>query len=52
MSPILKPRFAFVQGDICDVTKVNEAPITSNYNGLANVNDDALIFRVQLQVAF
>jgi hypothetical protein len=35
-----------------DVTKVNEVPITSNYNGLANVNDDALIFRVQLQVAF
>jgi len=35
-----------------DVTKVTEVPITSNYSSLANVNDDALFFRVQLQVAF
>lgn len=35
-----------------DVTRVYEAPISSSYNSLANVNDDALIFRVQLQVAF
>ncbi len=35
-----------------DVTKVTEVPISSNYSSLANVNDDALIFRVQLQVAF
>jgi hypothetical protein len=35
-----------------DVTKITEVPITSNYSSQANVNDDALIFRVQLQVAF
>jgi hypothetical protein len=35
-----------------DVTKVSEVPITSSPHSLANVNDDALIFRVQLQVAF
>jgi phosphate-selective porin OprO/OprP len=35
-----------------DVTKVSEAPIASPKYSLANVNDDALIFRVQLQVAF
>lgn len=35
-----------------DVTKVSEAPTTSSYSSLANVNDDALIFRVQLQLAF
>jgi hypothetical protein len=35
-----------------DVTKVSEVPISNNYSSLANVNDDALIFRVQLQVAF
>jgi phosphate-selective porin OprO/OprP len=35
-----------------DVTKVSEVPITSPYATLANVNDDALIWRVQLQVAF
>ncbi|MBU0618444.1 MAG: OprO/OprP family phosphate-selective porin, partial [Planctomycetes bacterium] len=35
-----------------DVTKVDEVPITSSYKSLANVNDDALMFRVQLQVAF
>lgn len=35
-----------------DIGQVSEAPITSSYSTLANVNDDALIFRVQLQVAF
>jgi hypothetical protein len=35
-----------------DITKVYEAPISSPYSSLANVNDSALIFRVQLQVAF
>ncbi len=35
-----------------DVTKVSEVPISSSSHSLANVNDDALIFRVQLQVAF
>jgi len=35
-----------------DVTKVSEVPISSPGYSLANVNDDALIWRVQLQVAF
>jgi hypothetical protein len=35
-----------------DVFKVDEAPISSQYKSLANVNDDALVFRVQLQLAF
>ncbi|RMF86018.1 MAG: hypothetical protein D6744_00415 [Planctomycetota bacterium] len=35
-----------------DVTKVSEVPISNSYSSLANVNDDALIFRVQLQVMF
>jgi hypothetical protein len=35
-----------------DVTKVSEVPISSSGYSLANVNDDALIFRVQLQVSF
>ena len=35
-----------------DVTKVSEVPISNSASSLANVNDDALIFRVQLQVAF
>ena len=35
-----------------DVTKIQEAPISSSGSSLANVNDDALVFRVQLQVAF
>jgi len=35
-----------------DVTKISEVPISSSSYGLANVNDDALIWRVQLQVAF
>jgi hypothetical protein len=35
-----------------DAIKISEVPITSQYTSLANVNDDALIFRVQLQVAF
>jgi hypothetical protein len=34
-----------------DVEKITEVPISAN-SWLANVNDDALIFRVQLQVAF
>lgn len=35
-----------------DMFKVYEAPISSSYKSLANVNDDALVFRVQLQLAF
>lgn len=35
-----------------DVTKIQEAPISSGTYSLANVNDDALVWRVQLQVAF
>ncbi len=35
-----------------DVTKVSEAPISSSRYSLANVNDDALIWRMQLQVSF
>ncbi len=35
-----------------DVTKVSEVPISNNYSSLANVNDDALVWRIQLQFAF
>jgi hypothetical protein len=35
-----------------DFTKVYEAPIADSTYSLANVNDNALIWRVQLQVAF
>ena len=35
-----------------DIVKIDEAPISSSYSSLANVNDDVLVFRVQLQVAF
>ncbi len=35
-----------------DVVKISEVPISSSYSSLANVNDDALIFRVQLQFSF
>lgn len=35
-----------------DVTKVSEVPISNSGYSLANVNDDALVWRVQLQVAF
>jgi phosphate-selective porin OprO/OprP len=35
-----------------DMFKVYEAPTSSSYKSLANVNDDALVFRVQLQLAF
>ncbi|RMF81560.1 MAG: hypothetical protein D6744_07020 [Planctomycetota bacterium] len=35
-----------------DVVKVSEVPITSGSHSLANVNDDALVFRVQLQTSF
>ena len=35
-----------------DVTKVKEVPISNQYSSLANVNDDALVFRVQLQMGF
>ena len=46
----------YLQGDKvklqADVTKIYEVPISNPYYSLANVNDDALIFRVQLQVAF
>ncbi len=35
-----------------DVTKITEVPISSSVSSLANVNDQPLIFRVQLQVKF
>lgn len=35
-----------------DMARIYEAPTTSSYSSLANVNDDALVFRVQLQLAF
>lgn len=35
-----------------DVTKVDEVPISDASSSMANVNDEPLIFRVQLQVAF
>ncbi len=35
-----------------DVVRIEEAPITSSSHSLANVNDQPLIWRVQLQVAF
>lgn len=35
-----------------DVTKVSEAPISSSYSSLATVNDDALVFRAQIQVSY
>ncbi len=35
-----------------DVTRITEAPISSSSISLANVNDQPLIFRVQLQVKF
>ena len=35
-----------------DVTKVTEVPLSSEYSSMAEVNDDALVFRVQLQVGF
>lgn len=46
----------FVEGESvklqADVTRINQVPITSSYSSLANVNDDALIIRIQMQVAF
>jgi phosphate-selective porin OprO/OprP len=35
-----------------DVTKVSESPTSASGYSLANVNDDPLIFRVQLQLTF
>jgi phosphate-selective porin OprO/OprP len=35
-----------------DITKISELPISNAEYSYANVNDDPLIFRVQLQVAF
>lgn len=35
-----------------DLTRIYEVPINSTHYSLANVNDNALIWRVQLQVAF
>ena len=35
-----------------DVTKIYEAPVRSGSGSIANVNDDALVWRVQLQVQF
>ena len=46
----------YIEGDSvklqADVTKVSEVPISNSKHSLANVNDDALIFCIQLQVAF
>ncbi len=46
----------YIQGNSvklsAEVLRVEEAPISAAQNGLANVNDDVLLFRVQLQVAF
>lgn len=46
----------YIEGDKLkiqtDVTKISEVPISSNSSSLANVNDDALVFRVQLTLAF
>ena len=46
----------YIQGDNVklqtDLTRIYEAPISNNYSSLANVNDDVLVWRVQLQVAF
>ena len=35
-----------------DFFKLYESPISSVHKSLANVNDDALVFRMQLQLAF
>lgn len=35
-----------------DVIKISEVPVASHSYSMANVNDDALIWRIQLQVAF
>jgi len=35
-----------------DVTKIYEMPMSSMHYSMANVNDDAWIWRVQLQVSF
>jgi len=35
-----------------DFTKITEAPVSASQWGIANVNDDAMIWRVQLQVSF
>lgn len=35
-----------------DVTKVSEVPISNSASSLATVNDDALVFRVQMQMSF
>lgn len=35
-----------------DITKITEVPISNSAASLANVNDEPLIFRVQLQVKF
>ncbi len=35
-----------------DVTKVTEVPISNSYSSLATVNDDALVFRAQVQVSY
>lgn len=46
----------YIQGDNVklqtDITRIYESPISNNYSSLANVNDDVLVWRVQLQVAF
>jgi len=46
----------YLQGNnvklMTDVTKIDEAPTVSPYSSMANVNDDILMWRVQLQVAF
>lgn len=46
----------YIKGDKvklqADVAKIFEAPISSSASTLPNVNDDILMFRVQLQVSF
>jgi hypothetical protein len=45
----------YIQGNKVElqtgVAKISEVPTAAPYSSLANVNDDALVFRVQLQVA-
>ena len=46
----------YIQGQsvklMTDFFKIYETPISSVHKSLANVNDDALVFRVQLQLTF
>lgn len=35
-----------------DVTRIYEVPVSNEYSSMAEINDDALVFRIQLQVGF